>query len=57
MLFFYAERIDNNEIVEKGVFTSIAEFAPYRQYGWSATDPINAQTDAFLSCQKIRHRG
>lgn len=44
---FYAERIANGE-KERGVFLSIAEFAPYRAIGWESTGEINSATDAYL---------
>ena len=45
---FYAERIDDYRIVEKGVFLSIGEFVPYRIKGWSGTKETNRAADAAI---------
>lgn len=45
---FYAERIENCEIVERGVFLSIEEFLPYREKGWSGTPDTDAMADQFI---------
>jgi len=43
---FYAERVSDGLIAEKGVFLSLAEFLPYRRKGWEGTDETNAAADA-----------
>jgi hypothetical protein len=61
----YAERLgdpDKGEpyIAERGVFYSIAEFAPYRAIGWSGTGETNSQADAYLfalGAQELNHDG
>lgn len=50
---FYAERLGDHAkgepyIAERGVFMSIAEFAPYRAKGWEGTKETNEAADAFL---------
>ena len=45
---FYAEKIEGCEITERGVFLSIAEFAPYRKAGWSGTTETDRMTDLYL---------
>lgn len=54
---FYAERLGDKSkgepyIAERGVFYSIAEFAPYREKGWEGTTETNAATDAFLASRR-----
>ena len=44
----YAERAEGFDTPEKGVFLSIAEFAPYRARGWSGTAEVNHAADAYL---------
>jgi hypothetical protein len=46
MQMFYAEKIDDTK--ERGIFFSIAEFAPYRALGWSGMPEHNALADAYL---------
>ena len=49
---FYAERMGEEGepyIAERGIFLSIAEFAPYRKAGWSGTRETNAAADAYLA--------
>jgi hypothetical protein len=51
---FYAERIGGPGepyIAERGVFMSLAEFAPYRAKGWEGTKETNAAVDAFIAKQ------
>ena len=48
MQMFYAESA-TDPLNERGVFTSIEEFAPYRAIGWSGTPENNALADAYLS--------
>lgn len=45
---FYAERIENCEIVERGVFLSMDEFLPYREKGWSGTPDTDAMADQLI---------
>ena len=55
---FYAERIADGE-KERGVFLSIAEFAPYRALGWESTGEINSAADAYLfqlGAQELDHK-
>jgi hypothetical protein len=57
MNLYYAERYGDQDagepyIVERGVFTSIKEFAPYRLQGWSGTKELNAETDRYLQQQQ-----
>ena len=49
----YAERYGDQSkgepyIAERGVFYSIAEFAPWRSLGWSSTTEHNKQADDYL---------
>jgi hypothetical protein len=44
----YAERILDDNSLEKGVFLSLEEFLPYREQGWSSTSDINEIADAML---------
>jgi len=44
----YAELARGLEQPEKGIFYSIAEFAPYRALGWSGTEEVNHAADAYL---------
>jgi len=53
MMPFYAERLGNTEkgepyIAERGVFISIAEFAPFRALGWEGTHENNLKADLYL---------
>lgn len=53
MQMFYAERLGDQAkgepyIAERGVFYSIAEFAPYRALGWEGTTDTNALADSYL---------
>lgn len=48
---FYAERMgrgDEPYIAERGIFFSIAEFAPYRKLGWSGTEETDKLTDEYI---------
>jgi hypothetical protein len=48
---FYAEKIENNRIAEKGIFLSLAEFIPYRLAGWSGTKDTDRAADAAIMAQ------
>jgi len=45
---FYAERIENCKIVERGVFLSIEEFLPYREKGWSGSPDTDFLADKMI---------
>ncbi|MCI0389864.1 MAG: hypothetical protein MOB07_14035 [Acidobacteria bacterium] len=49
----YAERIENDtgEILDRGIFRSIEEFAPHRAAGWSGVAEENTLTDEWLQKQ------
>jgi len=49
MKLFYAEKIEDCKIVERGIFTSIEEFVPYRKLGWSGTQETDKATDELIS--------
>ena len=44
----YGERVGEVKIEEKGIFYSVAEFAPYRALGWHSTAAVNHAADAYL---------
>ena len=48
---FYAERIEDCKIAERGVFLSLAEFLPYRRAGWSGTEATDKAADAMLAAE------
>jgi len=45
---FYAERIEDCKIIERGVFVSVEEFIPYREKGWSGTKEIDKVADEII---------
>lgn len=54
MQMFYAERLGDQSkgepyIAERGVFFSLAEFAPYRALGWSGTKQTDEDADAYIA--------
>lgn len=48
---FYGERIEDCQIVERGIFLSLEEFADYRRKGWSASKEINALAEDIIAEQ------
>jgi hypothetical protein len=49
---FYAERFgvgDEPYIAERGVFTSLEEFAPYRLAGWTGAPETNRAVDEWIA--------
>ena len=48
---FYAELMDPKtfEIIDKGIFLSIEEFAPYRKQGWSGTRETDKLADELIA--------
>ena len=63
---FYAEKLgdpDKGEpyIADRGVFMSIAEFAPYREKGWSGSPDNDFLADKFivenLACESLEDMG
>lgn len=49
---FYAERLGGEGepyITERGVFTSLEEFIPYRRQGWSGTQETDEAADALIA--------
>ena len=45
---FYAELIEDCKIVDHVIFLSIAEFAPYREKGWSSTPDTDTIADKLI---------
>ena len=58
MTLHYAELIGEDEkgcpcIVNKGVFSSVEEFVPYRRNGWSGTAEFNADADRIIRFEDV----
>ncbi|MEN6367757.1 MAG: hypothetical protein ABFC88_13175 [Thermoguttaceae bacterium] len=56
-MLIYAERLGNQDkgepyIAERGVFSSVEEFAPYRANGWTGTTAVNAAADKLLESKR-----
>ena len=51
------ERSSEPYVVDRGIFFSIEEFAPYRKRGWSSTGENNAAADAALEANGAGHPG
>jgi hypothetical protein len=48
---FYAERIEDCKIAERGVFLSMEEFLPYRRAGWSGTEATDKAANAMIAAE------
>ena len=48
---FYAEKIEDCKIAERGVFLSMDEFLPYRRAGWSGTEATDKAADAMIAAE------
>ena len=48
---FYAERIEDCRIAERGVFFSLIEFLPYRRAGWEGAAATNKAADAMIAAE------